>query len=184
MTVECFSIRAEPVRRARPDKHASGWACCSMRRDRAGSSGNLSQAAGVEANDPQTPGAQLSITGVRARQIQTTESARRDPVRRALCFGERSSGCRDGFLAQGPAMDQHDRVAAAIIDEAQLDRVAGAVDAWPLKAPIRFGLGAAKPATRRPAYAPHAPHGKGSAVGTAGVCARIAAPRASRRRPG
>src|SRR3954447_10631755 len=28
---------------------------------------------------------------VRARQIQTTESARRHPVRRALCFGERSS---------------------------------------------------------------------------------------------
>jgi hypothetical protein len=40
------------------------------------------------------------------------------------------------------------------------------------------------PLRRLVAYAPHAPHGKGSAVGTAGVCARIAAPRASRRRPG
>ena len=43
---------------------------------------------------------------------------------------------------------------------------------------------ARKPSTRRPAYAPHAPHGKGSAVGTGEMCARIAAPRASRRRPG
>ena len=34
------------------------------------------------------------------------------------------------------------------------------------------------------AYAPHAPHGKGSAVGTAGMCARIAASRARSRRPG
>src|SRR5437660_12893253 len=64
--------------------------------------------------------------------------------------------------------------------EITLFRASFAPALFGVQGPSPVWVGRGRPVTRRPAYAPQAPHGKGSAMGTAGMCARIAAPRADR----